>query len=34
MKDLCKAMGIEDKVEVKCSLAGKRSGCPYCFQKM
>jgi hypothetical protein len=33
MKDLCKAMGIEVKVEVKCSLAGKRSGCLYLFSE-
>jgi hypothetical protein len=33
MKDLCAAMGIEVKVEVKCSLAGKRSGCLYLFSE-
>lgn len=33
MKDLCAAMGIEVKVEVKCSLAGKRSGCSYLFSE-
>ena len=33
MKDLCKAMGIEVEVDVKCSLAGKRPGCPYMFSE-
>lgn len=33
MKDLAKAMGVEVEVDVKCSLAGKRSGCPYMFSE-